>query len=103
MASQTETEKRPLQVTVLNCWEFMGCDRGPEAGESPTQHRCPAAWCRPADGINRGRNGGRYCWKVAGTSCRQGLYCSNVDTEGGCFYCQFFRLVRNEEAGDFVL
>ncbi len=76
----------------LNCWEFTRCGRGPGS-----ELVCPAATETRADGVNRGRNGGRVCWAVAGTLCggrQQGTYAVKLET---CLRCDFCRTVMCEE------
>ena len=50
-----------------NCWEFTKCERQPGGLLEDEKGVCPAAVDTKHDGKNDGENGGRYCWKVAGT------------------------------------
>ena len=83
---------RKRKLRSLNCWEFKNCGRGP--GSKPA---CPAATETRANGVNRGVNGGRVCWAVAGTLCggrQQGTYAVKLET---CLRCDFCKLVLAEE------
>ncbi len=88
---------------MLNCWEFKKCERqigGPEAEELGV---CPAASDTSVNGVNRGQNGGRICWAVAGTFCGgkvQGTFAQKTKT---CFNCDFMRMVNQEEGAKFNL
>ena len=76
----------------LNCWEFKRCGRGPGS-----ELVCPAVTETKADGVNRGTNGGRVCWAIAGTLCggrQQGKYAVKIVT---CLRCDFCQSVLNEE------
>ncbi len=86
--------RKRRQARKLNCWDFTGCGRGPEG---PAIGTCPAASETSADGVNRGVNGGRSCWTIAGTFCEgrlQGTYAAKLDT---CLRCEFCRKVLEEE------
>lgn len=90
-------------ITKKNCWEFKNCGRhagGPSAAELGV---CPAAIDSAYDGTNGGKNGGRYCWWVAGTFCDgevQGLWATKLAT---CATCDFFKQVRKEEGEGFQM
>jgi len=58
---------------------------------------CPAAADISFDGINRGRNAGRFCWAVAGTFCGGKVQGSFAEKRSSCFSCEFFHKVRAEE------
>jgi len=86
----------------LNCWEFLKC--GCEEGGSKTDEMgvCNAATDLHCDGKNGGKNAGRQCWHVEGTLCggkKQGAFGEKA-TE--CLKCDFFKLVKGEEAHNFV-
>lgn len=80
-----------------NCWEFKKCGR-----EKPNELGiCPAAVETNADGMNKGTNGGRICWAVAGTFCDgeiQGTYAQKFLT---CTSCDFRIKVKEEEGYKF--
>lgn len=76
-----------------NCWEFMKCGRE----KLNKKGICPAVIEAKADKINRGLNGGRVCWAVAGTYCNgkvQGTYAQKLLS---CLLCDFRQKVREEE------
>lgn len=80
-----------------NCWEYMRCERQPGGKLHNTDGGCPAAIDGMSDGINNGKNGGRFCWAISGTFCFgevQGSYAKKIQ---GCMDCGFFWLVVNEE------
>lgn len=75
-----------------NCWEAKKC--GQEA-------RCPAALEIKLDGINSGKNSGRCCWVIAQTLMDgkpQGTFAVKLAV---CSACEFFKLVRQEEGGNY--
>jgi hypothetical protein len=84
----------------VNCWEFKQCGNNP--GE-PEKAACPVIKASQANGVNRGTNGGRFCWAVAGTFCSgevQGTFARKL---GNCLNCDFFRMVEREEERYFAL
>ena len=86
-----------------NCWDFMVCGRGPEGERVAELGSCPAATNVSSDGLNGGRNAGRYCWHVAGSSCRE----NPAGTWGAlmlnCATCEFYRSVEKEEGSRFTV
>jgi hypothetical protein len=90
---RTVVRKRKLRP--LNCWESQDCGRGPGSVRV-----CPVVTEIRADGVNRGANGGRVCWAIAGTICggrRQGTYAVKLET---CMRCDFYQLVLREERSE---
>ncbi len=86
---------------MLNCWEFMKCGREPGGARIDDQGVCSAATEIRCDGVNSGKNAGRICWLVSGTLCGgevQGVFAQKVCS---CMECDFYQLVRKEEALDF--
>lgn len=85
-------------MVVQNCWEFKKCGR-----ETKNELGiCPAVTEIKAHELNRGENGGRICWSVAGTYCYrklQGTYAQKVLL---CSACDF-RLKVQEEEADFQI
>jgi hypothetical protein len=84
-----------------NCWEFKECGREPGGQRARELGVCPAAIAPLAQGVNRGANGGRACWVVAGTLCGgkvQGTFASKLSD---CMACDFYQLVAREEGADF--
>jgi hypothetical protein len=92
-------ERRPR-----NCWEVMRCGREPGGSKAHELGICPAAIDVSFDGINGGRNGGRFCWAISGSLCegtRQGTFAQKLP---GCLLCRFLQTVRREQGWqDFVL
>ncbi|MDD5066384.1 MAG: hypothetical protein PHF84_05000 [bacterium] len=79
-------------MAKLNCWESKKCGRETE---------CPAARGTGLDGMNSGRNGGRCCWAITGTlrdGQAQGSFAVKLAV---CITCDFFKLIRSEEAGNY--
>jgi serine/threonine protein kinase len=90
-----------MENKKLNCWEFKNCGREQNGRNVLELGICPAALDHSFDGTNRGINGGRICWAVAGTFCdgkQQGAFYTKRDS---CIKCDFFQLVtRQEEESD---
>ncbi len=85
---------------VSNCWEVKECGRESGGKNVESLGLCPAATETRLDGQNRGCNGGRSCWVVAGTLCEgsvQGTFASKLVS---CSKCEFFRQVAREECSD---
>lgn len=87
-----------------NCWEVKGCGREPGGQRAEEFGVCPAATAREYNGNNRGINGGRYCWRVAGTLCQRAREAG--ETEEGkrnkCATCSFHLQVLEEEGAEFM-
>lgn len=85
-----------------NCWQFKQCGR--EAGGLRIAELgvCPAAVDTGSNGMNRGENAGRYCWKVAGTLCDEKARGASAQEIKGCENCQFYQLVCKQETVAFV-
>jgi len=84
-----------------NCWEFMKCGREPGGDKSAERDACPAATSEEYNGVNNGINGGRFCWKVAGTMCSNAIQGSFSLEIINCTQCAFFKKVREEEGPYF--
>lgn len=80
-----------------NCWEYMQCGRQPGGRNISKSGVCPAAVDISFDGINRGKNAGRFCWAVAGTFCGGTVQGSFAEKRKSCLSCDFFNKVRTEE------
>ncbi len=86
-----------------NCWEFKHCSRYMGGLNARRLGVCPATTDIEKTGINFGRNGGRYCWHVAGTlsfSRPVGTYASQLLS---CISCDFFQQVKEEEGDRFQI
>ncbi len=84
-----------------NCWENKKCEREPGGAKVGEFGVCPAAEEDGADGFNRGKNAGRFCWIVGGTLCGgmvQGTQAQKVDN---CKECDFYKKVKAEEGDNF--
>lgn len=85
-----------------SCWEFKQCGREPGGLKTGELGVCPAAIEKRADGLNRGTNGGRCCWVVAGTFCGgkvQGAFAAKL---ANCLVCEFYKKVVQEEGPALV-
>lgn len=90
-------------MSKLNCWEVKKCGRHPGGTKREELGICPASTEDQFDGINSGKNSGRYCWRVAGTLCGgivQGTFAMKVKN---CSNCEFYHSVRLEEGQNFIL
>ena len=81
----------------LNCWEYKQCGREPNGIKAAELGVCPAAVDSSFDGINRGINGGRVCWAIAGTFCEGELQGAFADKRNSCVKCSFFKMVNSQE------
>ncbi len=88
---------------VQNCWEYMKCGREPGGSRADELGVCPVTTAEKYDGVNRGKNAGRFCWFVAGTFCDGEVQGTWARKFGSCLECPFFRLVEREEDRFFVL
>jgi CRP-like cAMP-binding protein len=86
-----------MAQSKLNCWQYMKCGREPGGVKAEELGVCPAADDISFDGINRGRNAGRFCWAVAGTFCGGNVQGAFAEKRNSCFGCEFFHKVRAEE------
>jgi len=80
-----------------NCWEIKNCGRQMGGDKVRDLGECPTSSCSNAHGLNKGINGGRSCWAIAGTFCKgevQGQFASKIK---GCAGCDFFHQVADEE------
>ena len=75
----------------------MKCGRQPGGDRADELGGCPAADERSYDGINCGKNAGRFCWAVAGTFCGGKVQGTFADKRESCLSCGFFNKVRAEE------
>jgi hypothetical protein len=82
-----------------NCWEYFNCGRGPNHSVVHELGVCPAVVRAEADGVNHGKNGGRFCWTIEGT-----LYPGNaIEKFKYCSECDFFKEVSHQEGRFFVI
>jgi len=85
----------------INCWEFNKCGREAGGVNSEKLGICPAALTAEADGSNRGCNGGRVCWVLAGTMCKGEIQGTFAEKLKSCIQCEFYKKVREEEGFKF--
>jgi len=90
-----------MPSTPLNCWEMQGCGREPGGTHARLHGVCPATRPGAYDGINDGRHGGRYCWRVAGTFCGGEVQGTFAEKVSDCGQCEFFLKVLKEEGKQF--
>ena len=88
-------------MSKINCWEFKKCGREPDGLKVAELGICPAAENKDFDGINGGKNGGRFCWAVAGTFCGGKVQGSFAQKIKNCEECDFFGIVNKEEDRNF--
>ncbi len=88
---------------ALNCWEFKQCGREPNGAKVAELGICPAAVDRASNGLNDGRNGGRFCWAVSGTFCGGKVQGTFAQKQTTCLNCDFFRLVKTDGGPRFML
>ena len=86
-----------------NCWEFNKCGREPSGANIAELGECITPRNISSDGLNGGKNGGRICWAVAGTFCRNNVQCIVTQNLMSCAVCDFFIKVMNEEDQQFTL
>jgi len=85
-----------------NCWEFKKCGRQ-SGGENVEEFGiCPAATDTTVNGTNGGKNGGRCCWKVAGTFCDGKIQGSSALKISSCIECAFLKKVQGDEGAKFI-
>lgn len=84
-------------MAKLNCWEFKKCGREPGGAKAAELGVCPAAVETRANGLNKGKNGGRACWAITGTLCGGKVQGSFAAKLGNCLKCDFYQLVGEEE------
>ena len=75
----------------------MRCGRESGGANAAELGVCPAAGDGSYDGINCGKNAGRFCWAVAGTFCGGAIQGTFADKRESCLSCGFFNTVRAEE------
>ncbi len=99
-----ESSRPSKQSPFPNCWEQKRCGREPGGANTATLGICPAAIAEHLTGTNRGLNGGRVCWAIAGTLCNGQVQGSFALKLGNCMRCEFFHIVSQQEGvGDAAL
>lgn len=85
-----------------NCWEYLKCGREPGGPHVSDKGVCPAATDVKDNNTNRGKNAGRYCWKIAGTLCGGQIQGDSAKKLMSCSTCDFYQLVKKEEGAKFI-
>jgi hypothetical protein len=86
----------------INCWEFHGCGCQPGGKNADLHNPCPIPLDEKYDGINNGKNAGRYCWKVIGTMSDAEPKCTEAMKIRECTKCDFFQLVKVQQRDSFI-
>jgi hypothetical protein len=83
-----------------NCWEFYKCGR--ELGGFNATHlgTCPASFEIRTNKFNGAENGGRNCWAIAGTFCKEKTSGIFARESGSCLKCEFYKKVMFEEGAN---
>jgi len=84
-------------IRTINCWDFVKCGREFGGEKVAVMGLCPAPIDISADGLNDGKNGGRICWAIAGTFCREKMHGFYAKKLLSCKSCNFFKTVKREE------
>ncbi len=86
-----------------NCWEFFDCGREIGGANADSLGVCPASTASEFKGKNSGDYAGRYCWRIAGTMCENGIRGTFAEKITECLECSFLEKVREEENSKFIL
>jgi hypothetical protein len=86
---------------LMNCWEYLECGREPGGVNAAERGVCLAALAEQHDGINGGVNGGRHCWRIAGTICEGSMEGTAASRLSHCAHCNFFHVVLEEMREDY--
>ncbi len=87
----------------INCWEALECGFEPGGKNVNEFGICPAASNIKYHEINNGKNGGRFCWAIDKTFCKEGNKGNFDDKFINCLNCSFFKMVNKEESRKFIL
>ncbi len=98
-----EIDKKNSATRGRNCWEFMNCGREPGGDDAEKMGVCPAAMPGRYDGTNNGKYAGRFCWAMPDTQCKAKSDGDYAQKLLNCIYCEFFKLVQEEESFDFIM
>lgn len=86
-----------------NCWEYKKCGREINGVNTMSLGVCPASVEAKLNTIHGGKNAGRSCWVVSGTLCESEVQGTFAQKYKECFECDFYNLVKSEEASQFKL
>jgi len=84
-------------MAKINCWEKKLCGREEGGINTAELGVCPAAIATDVSGRNSGKNGGRYCWRLAGTFCGGKVQGTMAKKIMNCIECEMLQQVKNEE------
>lgn len=85
-----------------NCWEVKRCGRQQGGDKANELGVCPATIAVFTNGVNEGKNAGRYCWAIVGTLCGGKVQGEFAEKRVSCMTCEFFLQVKREQAEHFV-
>ena len=86
-----------------NCWEFNNCGREKGGRKVKSHGLCPVSLITALDGVNGGKNGGRYCWSITnGGSGHKKDICIRAKDYPDCVDCPFYQKVMEEDGEDFI-
>lgn len=86
-----------------NCWEIKSCGRNPGGDKVAEFGLCPVTMPGHYEGVNHGKHGGRFCWRIAGTLCGGEPQGNAAQKLFNCLDCDFFKQVIKEEGRNFKL
>ncbi|MCP4354283.1 MAG: protein kinase, partial [Proteobacteria bacterium] len=84
-------------IKKVNCWEYMKCGREPGGNRAEKHSVCRVAIDNSFNNINSGKNGGRFCWAVAGTFSKDKIDGYFARKRKSCTGCIFYKKVLSEE------
>lgn len=87
-----------MKKNKLNCWEAKKCGREKGGAKTNEFGICPVSEEKNADGFHGGKNGGRCCWTIAGTFCKNTVQGSFAQKYDDCQKCDFYQDVIKEES-----
>jgi hypothetical protein len=94
---KSSEDDKGTEMMKPNCWEYKKCGREPGGLKTDELGICPSATNVLADGLNKGKNGGRICWAIAGTFSNGEKQCTFAKTIPFCTVCDFYITVQKEE------
>jgi len=84
-------------MSKKNCWEYKLCGREEGGINSEELGVCPASSSKDFEGRNSGENGGRYCWRLAGTFCGGKIQGTMARKIMNCIDCEVLQKIKEEE------
>ncbi len=84
-------------MSKKNCWEYKLCGREEGGINSEELGVCPASSSKDFEGRNSGENGGRYCWRLAGTFCGGKIQGTMARKIMNCIECEVLQKIKEEE------